>query len=67
MKLRNISSQAVQVLDEHAGRGALVEPGGETPELSEQTARELLELEHVWQAVGEKAVRTSGKRKAGST
>lgn len=63
MKLRNVSALPVQVLDEHSGRGALVESGGETPELSEQAARELGELKHIWQAVEASPVRTTGKKR----
>lgn len=60
MKLKNVSSAAVQVVDEHSGRGALVEPGGETPELSEQACRELLELKAIWKPIAPTSV---GKKK----
>jgi hypothetical protein len=65
MKLKNLTAAPVQVFDEHTGKGALVEPGGETPELSEQTARELAEHTAIWAPVAsvKPAVRTSGRSK----
>jgi hypothetical protein len=69
MKLRNVTSQAVQVFDEHAGRGALVEPGAETPELSELAYVELAAHAERWapvDAVEKPAVRTSGRTRKGS-
>jgi len=64
MKLRNVSALSVQVSDEHSGRGALVEPGGEV-ELSEQAGRELLELKNTWEAVEVAPVQASGRAKKG--
>ena len=64
MKLKNISKLAQQVHDDHAGRGAVVEPGETSFDLSEQAARELLELKSTWEAVeSAPVVRTSGQKK----
>jgi hypothetical protein len=62
MKIRNVSKLPVQVFDEHSGRGALVEPGGEV-DVSEQCARELVELKETWAAVESTPVRSSGRKK----
>lgn len=65
MKIRNVSSLPVQVLDEGTGRGSTVPPGGEL-EVSEQAYRELLDLKHIWEPVESAPVRTSGAKKKGS-
>lgn len=65
MKLKNVSNLPATVVDEHTGRGALVDPGGETPELSEQAARELLEHAERWAPVEKAPVRASGKKGKG--
>lgn len=64
-KIRNVSKLPVQVVDEHSGRGALVEPGGEV-EVSELAARELLEMNTTWGPVESAPVRASGRTKRGS-
>jgi hypothetical protein len=61
MKFRNVTTQAIQLSDVHAGKGAVVGPGEETPELSELAALELLEHKERWAPVEKPAVRTSGR------